>query len=121
MQNLLAARLPLRSVGNLIKGFTGFYVGLYLKAFKSERFTIYEVVLMDLHLAGPGDVNQQLDTLYHELESWCQVQRIPLHMDALTRSLLSFAKDADYPCGLLGWNNHTFCTLDFAIFICNTG
>ena len=57
---------------------------------------------MDLHLAGPGDVNKQLENLYEDLASWCKAQRVPLHMDALTRNLVNLQKDADFPCGWHG-------------------
>ena len=54
---------------------------------------------MDLGWAGLGDVPAQLGSLYNELAKYCQDNSLPLHMSGLTRTLLAFSKDADYPCG----------------------
>ena len=64
--------------------------------------TSRQVVLMDLGLAGPGDVPKQLDSLYNRLASFCREHSIDLHMSGLTRALLSFKKAAEYPVGTQG-------------------
>ena len=56
---------------------------------------------MDLHLVGPGDVPAQLKTLYNDMASFCKSAKIPLHADTLTRTLVGFAKDSDFPVGQL--------------------
>ena len=54
---------------------------------------------MDLREAGPGDVPKQLETLYDEMAHYASSRSLDLHMSGLTRSLINFAKDSDYPCG----------------------
>ena len=54
---------------------------------------------MDLGFAGPGDVPRQLALLYNNLASFCRLHGISLHLTGLTRTLIAFSKDADYPCG----------------------
>ena len=50
-------------------------------------------------MAGPGDVPVQLNAIYEMAEKYCKSQTIPLHMDGLTRHLLKFSSDAEYPTG----------------------
>lgn len=57
---------------------------------------------MDLHLAGPGDVPKQLESLYDRLATFCREHSIDLHMSGLTRTLLAFKNDAHYPVGTSG-------------------
>ena len=54
---------------------------------------------MDLHLAGPGDVPKQLESLFNRLATFCREHSIDLHMSGLTRALLAFQTDACYPVG----------------------
>ena len=66
---------------------------------------------MDLRLAGGGDVPKQLENLYNELSAYCKLHHLQLHLDSLTRSLLDFAKDSDYPVGCSGgdiWSKFCF-------------
>ena len=62
-----------------------------------------QVVLLDKRMVGAGDVQTRLDRVYDELSAFCKSEKLPLHMTALTRHLLSFSKDADYPCGNFGF------------------
>ena len=71
---------------------------------------------MDLHVAGPGDVPTQLERLYQDLSTFCQTRSIPLHLEALTRTLLNFSKDADYPVGLLSSSLDLCFVLDILPF-----
>ncbi|CAE7036774.1 unnamed protein product [Symbiodinium sp. CCMP2456] len=57
------------------------------------------VVITDYALAGPGDIPTQLDAIYVLAVQHCKATKTPLHMDALTRHLLGFAADFDYPVG----------------------
>ena len=61
-----------------------------------------QVVLLDNGEAGSGDVPTRLEKIYDEIQSFCKGSKIPLHMTGLTRNLLSFSQDADYPCGTFG-------------------
>lgn len=60
-----------------------------------------KVTLLDLGEVGDGDVQTRLDRVYDELASFCKQAGLPLHMTGLTRHLLKFTVDADYPCGSL--------------------
>ena len=61
-----------------------------------------QVALLDNDCAGEGDVPTCLDRLYEDLATYCRHQKINLHMCRLTRHLLGFSKDSDFPCGMLG-------------------
>ena len=65
-------------------------------------FDLCQVVLMDLGLAGSGDRNEQLGTLYGRLETFCKQNKLSLHMNAFTRQLLHYPNEAEFPCGMLG-------------------
>ncbi|CAE7638788.1 unnamed protein product [Symbiodinium sp. CCMP2592] len=57
------------------------------------------VVITDYGLAGPGDIPAQLDTIHKMAVQHCKETNTPLHMDSLTRHLLSFPGDYAYPVG----------------------
>ena len=63
-----------------------------------------EVTLLDLGLDSNegGDIPSRLHRLFLELKEFCRENGIPLHMNDLTRTLLSFPTDSDYPCGFPG-------------------
>ena len=58
-----------------------------------------KVVLTDYGCAGGGDITQQFDNLYDEIKTWCKANSVPLHMTGLTRTLLNFSRDSEYPTG----------------------
>ena len=60
-----------------------------------------QVTLIDKGVAGDGDVLTRLERIYDEISAFCKAHGLCLHMTGLTRHLLSFSKDADYPCGNL--------------------
>lgn len=80
------------------------------------------VTLLDKGCFGDGDVATRLERIYDELSCFCKGEGLPLHMTGLTRHLLSFSKDADYPCGtwfkgadtysVAKWVEHKFRDLD---------
>ncbi|CAE7844866.1 unnamed protein product, partial [Symbiodinium necroappetens] len=57
------------------------------------------VVITDYSLVGSGDIPQQLDAIYALAVRHCKATNTALHMDGLTRHLLSFSADYDYPVG----------------------
>ncbi|CAE7208233.1 unnamed protein product [Symbiodinium sp. CCMP2592] len=57
------------------------------------------VVLTDYGLVGDGNFQVQLDAIYELLASHCKTKNIPLHMDGLTRNLLAFKGDYQFPVG----------------------
>ncbi|CAE7211121.1 unnamed protein product [Symbiodinium sp. CCMP2592] len=57
------------------------------------------VLITDYHLAGAGDIPQQLQAIYALMAKHCKDTATPLHMDGLTRHLLSFPGDYAYPVG----------------------
>ncbi|CAE7423345.1 unnamed protein product [Symbiodinium necroappetens] len=57
------------------------------------------VVLSDYGLVGDGNFQTQLDAIYELLKSHCQTANIALHMDGLTRHLLKFPGDYEFPVG----------------------
>ena len=61
--------------------------------------------MTDYHLVGDGDFQKQLDTIYQMAVDHCRANQIPLHMDGLTRHLLKFPADYEYPSGLFGPSN----------------
>ncbi|CAE7797904.1 unnamed protein product [Symbiodinium necroappetens] len=65
----------------------------------AKEFMHKFVVITDYALAGPGDIPTQLDAIYVLAVQHCKATKTPLHMDALTRHLLGFAADFDYPVG----------------------
>ena len=54
---------------------------------------------MDLGAAGAGDVPTKLQRLYEELSAFARQRSMNLHMTGLTRTLVNYAKDSDFPCG----------------------
>ena len=75
---------------------------LYIKYITTELSVEpypFQVVITDYRLAGPGDIPVQLDTVYQMAKEHCQATKTPLHMDGLTRHLLKFAADYEYPTG----------------------
>ncbi|CAE7914152.1 unnamed protein product [Symbiodinium necroappetens] len=60
------------------------------------RKGVFEVVITDYALAGPGDMAVQLDGIYALAVQHCKSTQTPLHMDGLTRHLYA---DYDYPVG----------------------
>eukprot|EP00439_Symbiodinium_sp_Y106_P043807 s7781_g5.t1 len=64
-----------------------------------EEGPLCRVVITDYRLAGPGDIPVQLDTVYQMAKEHCQATKTPLHMDGLTRHILKFAADYEYPTG----------------------
>lgn len=72
-----------------------------------------KVVLTDFDCAG-GDLATQLDTLFLEIKEFCRANSIPLHMTALTRALLNFSRDSEYPTGSTGiWPSMMFFCFRF--------
>ena len=63
---------------------------------------LLQVVLMDYNLTGIAtNVDSKLEELYTLLQGFCKRTKTPLHMDGLTKNILGFQRDADYPAGLL--------------------
>ena len=56
-----------------------------------------------MDVMGGGDVPTRLSKIHDELAEFCQGNGIPLHLTGLTRTLVNFSKDSDYPCGYLSW------------------
>ncbi|CAE7235007.1 unnamed protein product [Symbiodinium necroappetens] len=50
-------------------------------------------------LAASGDFQAQLDSIYNMAREHCQATKTPLHMDNLTRHLIKFPGDYEYPSG----------------------
>ena len=64
----------------------------------------YKVMITDYGLVGAASFDAQLASIYELLKEFCKRNQIPLHMDGLTRNLLNFKRDSDYPVGILGRN-----------------
>ena len=75
--------------------------------------TVYKVVLTDYGLAGSGNLDVQLETLYGKLHSFCKTNHIPLHMETLTKHLLAFPRMTEYPVGILVYICTSFTLVDF--------
>ena len=56
---------------------------------------------MDMGLAGDGDVPKQLSNIYADMVLFCRENHLNLHTSNLTRTLISWETEADYPCGYL--------------------
>ena len=72
---------------------------------------------MDLGLAGAGDVPTQLTSLYNELAAFCRDKNLSLHLTGLTRTLVGFAKDADFPFGHAGISQY----VDYGVGLLHIG
>ena len=59
-------------------------------------------MISDYGLVGSSGFDAQLASLYELLKEFCTRTKTPLHMDGLTRNLLNFKRDSDYPVGSLG-------------------
>ncbi|CAE7273993.1 unnamed protein product, partial [Symbiodinium pilosum] len=57
------------------------------------------VMISDYGLVGSSGFDAQLASLYELLKEFCTRTKTPLHMDGLTRNLLNFKRDSDYPVG----------------------
>ena len=62
-------------------------------------------MLIDYKSAGPGDFQKQLDFMYELLAELSKRTKAPLHMEALTRNIIAFPGDCEYPIGRFG---HSF-------------
>ena len=72
-----------------------------------------KVVLMDMGLAGDGAVPNQLSNIYSDMVLFCRENHLSLHMSNLTRTLISWETDADYPCGYPRIFDQCFCNVVF--------
>ena len=69
----------------------------------------FQVIITDYGLVGDGNFQVQLDAIYELLVAHCKTKNIPLHMDGLTRNLLAFKGDYQFPVGLLGLDSGFLC------------
>ena len=69
----------------------------------------YKAVLLDEQLAGPGNVEFRLETLFGRLESFCKRNGYSLHMSKLTKTLVHYPNEKEYPCGMLGMLGRNVC------------
>lgn len=61
-----------------------------------------KVVLLDFGLdSQPGDIPSRLHTMYLDLVRFCKEQKLDLHLGDLTRNILSFERNCDFPTGKL--------------------
>ena len=60
------------------------------------------MVITDYDLVPGGSFEDKLSAIYDRLREFCVATKTPLHMDHLTRNLISFNRDSDYPVGCLG-------------------
>ena len=70
---------------------------------KSLPFFKNQVVLTDYKMTGPGNFQLQLDRIYELLREFSARTQTPLHMDGLTRNILAFPGDYEYPVGCHGF------------------
>ena len=66
------------------------------------------MVLADYGLAGGGSIEVQLETIYASLSEFCRANTIPLHMENITKHLLAFGRDSDYPVGPFSYLESSF-------------
>ena len=59
--------------------------------------------MLDLAIgvSASGDVPGRLHEVYLNMKAWCKDNHLQLHMSDLTRTLLAWGQDADYPVGRL--------------------
>lgn len=58
--------------------------------------------MLDLDLVPRGDVASRLKNIFDSMEAFCKLNSIPLHMTMLTRALLGYQRECDYPAGKPG-------------------
>ena len=56
---------------------------------------------MDLHFAGNGDKNEQIEHLFEQLDGFCKNRNLNLHMSGFTRTLLHCPNEKEFPQGTL--------------------
>lgn len=52
-------------------------------------------------ISDRGAVPARLHDIFLHMQEWCKNNHVPLHMCDLTRAILGYATDADYPVGIL--------------------
>lgn len=63
---------------------------------------MFEVVLLDYGFDGyHGDIPARLHEVVTELKGWCKAHQVVLHLNDITRTILHFERDADFPTGML--------------------
>ena len=55
----------------------------------------------ELEAYGGGSALARLGAVFEELQAYCSMHKLVLHMNALTRSLLGWHNSSDYPSGML--------------------
>ena len=73
-----------------------------------------KVVMIDRDLVPGGSFPDKLSCIYEMLKGFCEKTSTPLHMDSLSRNLLNFQRDSDYPCGCHGLLEHHFFVVRWA-------
>ena len=82
------------------------------------RFFSWQVVLLDEDAYGEGgDVDCRLDKVYDDLQTFCKDHGLALHMTRLTRTLLHYGRDCEFPCGSLGCMHLIFVNFAFRTVI----
>ena len=69
-----------------------------------------QVVLLDLQVSGClfNGADKCLQHLFAELKDYAKDNRLYLHMNGLTRTILRWPSQADFPCGFLGYRAYGF-------------
>lgn len=71
------------------------------------------MVLLDLGLdEGSGDIPTRLHQLHAQLKEWCKTNKVQLHVNDLTRTILHFDADSDFPTGPPRSCSNLFCFED---------